>query len=852
MTVDRRPPQARTLALGLRPDPAAAAHPAQRRAAGRRRRRSWCCWPGCWSATRCTRPPQLPPGLDGDARPTGARRDAAQWQAELVRRRLAASCWSRAWSRWCDQRDRRRRRRTWWPAGRCARCSRSPRPRSRLGEETLDQRIRYVGADDEVAELAATFDAMLDRIDAAFETQKRFVANASHELRTPLAVMRTEIDVTLGDPEADVAEYRRMAKVVRDASRAGQRAGRRAAGAGPPRGAGRPAAGPQGAGRPGHRRRRRAVGGARGGRAAQPRRSRPTLTPAPVVGDPSLLDRLAGNLIENAVRYNHLHGRLWVRTGTGRRPAPGWWWATPASRCEPADVPGLFEPFRRGGRERTGVARLRAGPVDRAGGRGRARRHGGRGGPARRRARGDRAAAGAEPGAGRRPLACPGHLGPARGGAGTRLTGPAAPPHRNPRPRRAGTDGCRVSSSWSPCRPPLAHCGARPPATRDRAGSGTDDPGRVARWVRRPALAVALLGGRGRRQRGGGPAAAGRPGQRRRRCDADQPYAVRGRHPAGRSRTAGWSASTPTHRRARPVPLPAGLTALRAWTAARAATWCSGRLPTGRTAAYLLRAGPACRVRSDRPRWWCRAPTWTAVWLVLRAGRHPGAAGRRHRGGGAAAAATRAGRATPRTGWSCRPAPCRTRCCPAGGDARRPPDAEHPAGADHAALHGPTDGRLWHRPACRRRACGSPVSGSPVSGSPVTPTPPPYTTASPVPSTGPDARAADHPGGRPGQQRAVRRGGRGAAPPPATSCCCGTTVRRLGVISPRPGCPQAALAAEAQRDRADRAGHAGRPRGDLRGARPDRTDYAWLMVGPTAARTEGRDQRGRRWSAGRR
>jgi len=83
---------------------------------------------------------------------------------------------------------------------------------------TLDQRIRYVGADDEVAELAATFDAMLDRISTAFETQKRFVANASHELRTPLAVLRTEVEVTLADPDADLAEYRRMAKVVRDGS----------------------------------------------------------------------------------------------------------------------------------------------------------------------------------------------------------------------------------------------------------------------------------------------------------------------------------------------------------------------------------------------------------------------------------------------------------------------------------------------------------------------------------------------------------------------------------------------------------------------------------------------------------
>src|SRR2546429_7193728 len=88
----------------------------------------------------------------------------------------------------------------------------------RLSGETLDQRIRYDGADDEVAELAATFDAMLDRLNESFDSQKRFVANASHELRTPLAVMRTEIDVTLSDPEADVAEYRRMAHAARDAS----------------------------------------------------------------------------------------------------------------------------------------------------------------------------------------------------------------------------------------------------------------------------------------------------------------------------------------------------------------------------------------------------------------------------------------------------------------------------------------------------------------------------------------------------------------------------------------------------------------------------------------------------------
>ncbi|WP_414685420.1 sensor histidine kinase [Micromonospora robiginosa] len=223
----------------------------------------------------------------------------------------------------------------------------------RLGETTLNERIGWSGADDEVAELAETFDAMLDRISAAFEAQKRFVANASHELRTPLAVMRTEIDVTLSDDDADLGEYRRMAGVVREASeranglvdallvlaRSEAQTGRRLA--------------------------RRAesdlaVGTANALSAVAREVERiglkvhTSLRPAPVVGDPGLLDRLAGNLVENAVRYNHLHGRMWVRTGTdGQRS----WLVVGNTGFEvaPAEVPGLFEPFRRGGQERTGA-----------------------------------------------------------------------------------------------------------------------------------------------------------------------------------------------------------------------------------------------------------------------------------------------------------------------------------------------------------------------------------------------------------------------------------------------------------------------------------------------------------------
>ncbi|HZM82160.1 MAG TPA: HAMP domain-containing sensor histidine kinase [Candidatus Limnocylindrales bacterium] len=220
----------------------------------------------------------------------------------------------------------------------------------RLGGETLDQRINYTGADDEVAELADTFDAMLDRLNAAFKAQQRFVANASHELRTPLAVMRTEVDVTLSDPEVDADELRRMGSVVRDASeranalvdallvlaRSQARTGLRTE--------------PMDL-----------AAGVKGALSAMDNEIKRTnlsvsskLGPAPVIGDPNLLDRLAGNLIENAVRYNHLGGRLWIMSGHDgeyARLVVG----NTGFDVDQADVAGLFEPFRRGGRERTGA-----------------------------------------------------------------------------------------------------------------------------------------------------------------------------------------------------------------------------------------------------------------------------------------------------------------------------------------------------------------------------------------------------------------------------------------------------------------------------------------------------------------
>lgn len=221
----------------------------------------------------------------------------------------------------------------------------------RLSTETLDERIALTGPDDELKELADTFDGMIARLEAAFDSQRRFVANASHELRTPLSVMRTEVDVTLRDPDASAEELRRMAGVVRTAT---ERADRLVnallvlAQADVP-------------GRQGLAQRepvslpevvQRALAAVRAETEAAGLRLEFRLEPALVQGDAGLLERLAGNLVENAVRHNQPEGWLGVRTQTvGERARLTV--ANTGSLLDPAEVPGLFEPFRRGGAART-------------------------------------------------------------------------------------------------------------------------------------------------------------------------------------------------------------------------------------------------------------------------------------------------------------------------------------------------------------------------------------------------------------------------------------------------------------------------------------------------------------------
>jgi signal transduction histidine kinase len=211
----------------------------------------------------------------------------------------------------------------------------------RLSERTLHQRIALQGPDDELKELADTFDRMLGRLDAAFDAQRRFAANASHELRTPLAISRTEVDVALADPDTPPAELRAMAERVRDATQRSERL---------IEGLLTLARSEQ------QPRLREPADLADAAAQALEHTSRQDgttglrvttrLQPSPVEGDPALLGRMVANLVENAVRHNQPGGWLEVATGTsdGRafvRVANGGH-DIPADQAE-----SLFEPFRR-------------------------------------------------------------------------------------------------------------------------------------------------------------------------------------------------------------------------------------------------------------------------------------------------------------------------------------------------------------------------------------------------------------------------------------------------------------------------------------------------------------------------
>ena len=230
----------------------------------------------------------------------------------------------------------------WLIAGRMLRPIRTiTRKARRISSASLHERLALDGPQDELKELGDTLDDLFARLDAAFEAQRQFAANASHELRAPLARQRALIQVALADPHANFSSLRAAHGRVLVAEQQleqlidGLLALTR--------------------GQAGLEHREDLDLAALTSQVLLARESefarleldvRTTLATGPIEGDPRLVERLIANLIDNAIRYNATGGNVEIVTGTrDRRGIVSV--ANSGPIVPPEQLERLFEPFQR-------------------------------------------------------------------------------------------------------------------------------------------------------------------------------------------------------------------------------------------------------------------------------------------------------------------------------------------------------------------------------------------------------------------------------------------------------------------------------------------------------------------------
>jgi signal transduction histidine kinase len=217
-----------------------------------------------------------------------------------------------------------------------------------ISASNLSRRLGIAGRDDEFAQLGETLDDLFGRLEASFQAQRHFVANASHELRTPLTAERTLLQLALADPEATTQSLRSTCQQVLALGDQQERLiDALLTLASSERGIAQwdPFDLAEIAGRAIMNRRqdadRRAI------------RIDAMLNAAPTIGDPSLADSLVANLVDNAVRHNLNGGRVEISTASSDGQATlaiG----NSGAVIPPGEVDRLFQPFQRLGTERTG------------------------------------------------------------------------------------------------------------------------------------------------------------------------------------------------------------------------------------------------------------------------------------------------------------------------------------------------------------------------------------------------------------------------------------------------------------------------------------------------------------------